>query len=133
MAWFALGLRASPIAGCGWFISADRAAGELVHRYDAVPSTVDELGLINHSCDPNTGWSESGDLVAMRDIAAGSELTVDYATCIDDPTWVLTCHCETYRCRQVIEGTDWQIPQLQLRYAAYWSPALRRRIGALSG
>ena len=65
-----------------------------------------------------------------RDVAAGEELTDDYATSTVDADFVLYCHCETYRCRQVIEGTDWMIPQLQLRYAGYWVPYVQRRIEA---
>jgi hypothetical protein len=42
------------------------------------------------------------------------------------------CHCETYRCRQVIEGTDWQIPQLQRRYAGWFAPVVQQRIDAAS-
>jgi hypothetical protein len=87
----------------------------------------------NHSCEPNLGWSDEYTLVALRDIAAGEELTHDYATSTADPAFVLWCHCETYRCRQVIEGTDWQIPQLQKRYAGQWIPYLQRRIDAEIG
>src|SRR5262245_17355356 len=37
-------------------------------------------GKGNHSCDPNLWWEGPYDLVARRDIAAGEELTNDYAT-----------------------------------------------------
>src|SRR5205085_12171353 len=90
------------------------------------------VGSLNHSCEPNLGWSDETSLVATRDIADGEELTCDYATVIDDPAFVMMCHCETYRCRQVIEGTDWQIPQLQKRYAGTWSPAVQKKIDAAS-
>ena len=40
------------------------------------------------------------------------------------------CHCNAYGCRQVVEGTDWRIPQVQRRYAGFWSPVLQRRIDA---
>jgi hypothetical protein len=90
-----------------------------------IPAGVAVEGPLNHSCDPNT-WFAGDALVTRRDIAAGEELTVDYATASDD--FVLMCHCETYRCRQVIEGTDWQIPQLQQRYSGHWSPPLQRLI-----
>jgi hypothetical protein len=91
-----------------------------------------ELGALNHSCDPNLGWTDAHSLATTRDVRAGEELTLDYATWTGDPSFVMMCHCETYRCRQVIEGTDWQIPQLQQRYAGYWVPALQRRIDAAS-
>ena len=39
-----------------------------------------------------------------------------------DPAYLLRCHCPSYRCRQMVEGTDWRIPQLQLQ--------VRRPLGA---
>ena len=89
------------------------------------------VGELNHCCDPNLGWADETTLVAIRDIGAGEELTLDYATVIADEDFVMMCHCETYRCRQVIEGTDWKIPQLQKRYAGHWSPPVQRLIDAL--
>ena len=89
-------------------------------------------GDLNHSCDPNLGWADDTTLVAIRDIVPGDELTLDYATVITDPDFVMMCHCETYRCRQVVEGTDWQIPQLQQRYAQRWAPQVQRLIDEAS-
>jgi ribosomal protein L27 len=111
----------SRIAGRGLFAAEAVLAGSIVLRQDGI-------GDLNHSCDPNLGWADETTLVAMRDIDEGIELTVDYATRITDPSFVLMCHCETYRCRQVIEGTDWQIPQLQKRYAGWWAPGVQRLI-----
>ena len=115
--------RPSLIAGTGLFATTDIPAGDVVLHQDGT-------GALNHSCDPTLGWADAATLVALRDVPAGAELTIDYCTVIDDAAFVLWCHCETYRCRQVIEGTDWQIPQLQLRYAGHWSPAIQQRIDA---
>jgi hypothetical protein len=125
--------RSSLIAGRGLFTTAAIAQGQHTVFVDDGAATVAELGLINHSCDPNMAWTNDRSLHAARDVAAGAELTVDYATAIDDPSFVMMCHCETYRCRQVIEGTDWQIPQLRQRYADWFAPAIQRRIDAASG
>jgi SET domain-containing protein len=114
----------SRIAGRGLFATRPLAAGTELDL---------DLAHLNHSCEPNVGWTATGALVAMRDVGEGAELTTDYALHIDDPGFVLTCHCETYRCRQVIEGTDWQIPQLQKRYAGFWAPPIRQRIEAAGG
>jgi SET domain-containing protein len=114
----------SPIAGRGLFASAPIANGQVVLRLD----TEDVRTRVNHSCDPNLGWTDDRTLVAVRDVADGNELTVDYATRITDPDFVMICHCETYRCRQIIEGADWQIPQLQKRYAGTWAPAVQHLI-----
>ena len=106
-------LRPSPIAGQGVFAATDLAEGTPVD------------GPLNHSCDPNA-WYVGELLVTRRRVAAGEELTYDYATGTDELT--LWCHCETYRCRQVVEGTDWTIPQLQERYAGHWAPHLQKLI-----
>ncbi|HEX5428944.1 MAG TPA: SET domain-containing protein [Pedococcus sp.] len=116
----ALERRVSAIAGHGLFTTEDLPAGAVV---DA------DLGLLNHSCDPAVAWVDGDErLVAFRDVAAGEELTVDYATCTTDGSMLLRCHCETYRCRQMVTGDDWQIPELQRRYAGHFAPEVRRRI-----
>jgi hypothetical protein len=112
---------ASRIAGQGLFAAQPITRGQTVLRL----GDADVRDRVNHSCEPNLGWSDDATLVAVQDIADGTELTVDYATRIADPQFVMMCHCETYRCRQAIEGTDWQIPQLQKRYAGRWAPAVQ--------
>ncbi|SHH41835.1 SET domain-containing protein [Jatrophihabitans endophyticus] len=119
-----MSVRASSIAGNGVFADDPYATGAVV-----LTLADDGTGPLNHSCDPNLGWTQSRTLVALRDIAPGDELTVDYATAIDDAAFALACHCGTYRCRQLVEGTDWRIPQLQRRYAGHWAPHVQRLIG----
>ena len=85
-------------------------------------------GPFNHSCDPNL-WFDGARLITRRPVAAGEELTYDYATGSTEFT-SLFCHCETYRCRQMIECSDWQIPQLQQRYAGHFGPNVQRLIDA---
>src|SRR5262245_43942835 len=46
----------------------------------------------NHSCDPNTGVQGQIVFVALRRIAAGEELTHDWAT-TDDDDYTLQCRC----------------------------------------
>lgn len=112
--------RASPIAGRGTFTTEPLAAGATV--------AVDHREL-NHSCDPSLVW-EGEQLVAFRDVAAGEELTVDYATTTTDPDLLVRCHCETYRCRQMVTGDDWRIPEVQRRYAGHFAPEVQRAIDA---
>ncbi len=82
----------------------------------------------NHCCDPNVGWVDEYSLATMTDVRAGEELLTDYAMSTVDPDWVLRCHCPSYRCRQMIEGTDWRIPQLQRRYDGWWAPYVQRLV-----
>ncbi|QIG45065.1 hypothetical protein G5V58_21915 [Nocardioides anomalus] len=114
----------SPIAGRGLFAVESLPAGTVVLRPEA---PVHETGPVNHACDPNLGWAGDA-LVALRDVAAGEELVVDYAMSTADPDWFLRCHCPSYRCRQMVEGTDWRIPQLQARYAGHWAPEVQRLV-----
>lgn len=57
----------------------------------------------NHSCDPNTAF-HGLDVVALRDIAAGEELTLDYAAFYNEHMEPFECHCGSPRCRGLIMG-----------------------------
>jgi uncharacterized protein len=81
----------------------------------------------NHSCDPNTAIRGQIVLVAMRDIAAGEELTHDWAT-TDDGDYELACRCGSPRCRGVVTGKDWMKPELQARYRGWFCWFLQRKI-----
>jgi SET domain-containing protein len=82
--------------------------------------------FLNHSCEPNVGFGGNVVLVAMRDIAPGEELTTDYAL-FDDYDGQMPCRCQTPSCRGVVDGRDWRRPDLQRRYAGYFSWYLQRR------
>jgi len=114
------GVAPSAIAGSGTFATSSIAAG-----------TELELGAtVNHSCEPNLWWTGPSLFLARREIAVGEELTYDYATVIADPQLLLRCHCESYRCRQMVTGDDWQIPQLQQLYAGRWGPDVREHLAS---
>lgn len=74
---------------------------------------------INHSCRPNT-YVKTVDgrraVIALRDIAAGDEITYDY--CINgggDTVW--SCHCGAERCRHIIHSDFFHLPiSLQREY-----------------
>jgi SET domain-containing protein len=88
--------------------------------------------FLNHSCEPNVGFAGNVVLVAMRNVAAGEELTTDYAF-FDDYDGAMRCHCQTPSCRDTIGGRDWQRPDLQQRYGRYFSWYLRRRFDPTAG
>jgi hypothetical protein len=81
----------------------------------------------NHSCEPNIGVQGQIVFVAMRDIAAGEELTHDWAT-TDDEDYRMECRCGAATCRKIVTGKDWQKPELQKKYAGYMSWYLTERI-----
>jgi SET domain-containing protein len=88
-------------------------------------------GRGNHSCDPNTWWTDSWTLAARRDIKAGDEVTNDYATSTDQATFVMTCSCRSALCRRVVTGDDWRRDDLQERYGDHWIPLLLSRIRSI--
>jgi hypothetical protein len=57
---------------------------------------------VNHACEPNCAVFVEGDAVvlrAVRDVAAGEQVTMDYSlTMITDPT-AFECRCGAPRCR----------------------------------
>ena len=72
---------------------------------------------VNHSCDPNTAVVGETDLVAIRSIDQGEELTFDYS--LTEWTyekfgrhgkWSMNCHCRSPSCRGVIS----QFPYMPL-------------------
>jgi uncharacterized protein len=91
-----------------------------------------ELSMLysNHSCDANVGIRGEITLVAMRDIRAGEELTHDWAM-TDDDDYSVECKCGAPKCRQIFTGKDWQRPDLQRRYAGYFSAYLARKMAML--
>jgi SET domain-containing protein len=89
---------------------------------------------LNHSCDPNVWMDDEVTLAARRDISAGEELTGDYALWELDPAWICPfgCNCGSHLCRHRITGRDWELPELQRRYAGHWHPVIEARIAELA-
>jgi len=86
------------------------------------------LMRVNHSCEPNVGVGGNVLLVSMRDIAAGEELTIDYALFLGDPGFAMECRCGTAACRGVVKGTDWMRTDLRERYRGWFSWWLQQKI-----
>ena len=153
-------VRPSPVAGRGLFTTLDLPAGTVVSHLggtlvdtatlrtmietseEYVDTVVvdDDRHLVltpgsrnrfgNHACDPNLGWVDAYTLATRADVAADEELLVDYAMSVTDASWFLRCHCPSTRCRQMVEGSDWRIPQLQQRYDGWWAPYVQRLVDA---
>ncbi len=95
-----------------------------------VPTTHEELekdGVVNHSCEPNVGFRSQVELVAMRDIVAGEEITLDYACC-ESLFGAFACRCGTATCRMAITPDDWKETAIQDRLLPYFSPYLKSKI-----
>jgi D-alanine-D-alanine ligase-like ATP-grasp enzyme len=59
----------------------------------------------NHCCDPNTGY-DGLNVVALRPIATGEELTLDYATFCNETAASFACQCGAANCRGTVSGTS---------------------------
>lgn len=86
----------------------------------------------NHSCEPNIAIQGQIVFVAMRAIAAGEELTHDWAT-TDDLDYEIECRCGQPTCRRILTGRDWRKPALQAKYRGWFCWFLQRKIDAIVG
>ncbi len=85
--------------------------------------------LINHSCEPNCGIKKLFQVVAMRDIEVGEEITWDYEMTEDHPRWRMKCQCGTVSCRGKI-GAYRNMPLATRRkYRGYVSAWLVKKYG----
>lgn len=57
----------------------------------------------NHSCDPNTTY-EGLNVVALRNITKGEELTLNYATFLDENMEPFNCRCGSANCCGLVTG-----------------------------
>lgn len=75
--------------------------------------------IMNHSCDPSTGLRllpKGYQIVALRDLVPGDELTYDYSTYISGGRETLVCRCGASQCRGVIGSFDDLPGELQQHY-----------------
>ena len=94
--------------------------------------TQDDYSL-THSCDPNRWMQDDRTLAARREIPPGKELTADYALWLYGVEWSLDpCRCGSGLCRGRVTAQDWQLPELQSRYAGHFTPLINRLILQMS-
>jgi len=73
---------------------------EVFILWDEEPS---EWAPQNHSCEANTAF-DGLDVRALRDVAGGEELTLDYAHFLDHNMEPFDCQCGAPLCKQLIQG-----------------------------
>lgn len=107
---------------------------ENLHLVEQPEITQTLEGSMNHSCDSNIWMADEVTLVARKNIAAGEEITVDYALFTTQATWSLgqPCRCGLPYCRRTITGSDWMLRDVQERYHHHFSPFINQRIENLS-
>ncbi|MGB2693925.1 MAG: SET domain-containing protein-lysine N-methyltransferase [Dehalococcoidia bacterium] len=145
-------VRASAIGGLGVFTLEDLRAGQVVRAFELEREITPEAPMrpdrgerpehcpsingrrylvgepdryFNHCCDPNVylRFGSGGiDIVALRDIVAGSELTLDYLiNNSGGDSW--PCHCGAARCRGETGHSFFTLPEdLQREYFPLLAP-----------
>ncbi len=105
--------------------------------YLALPTSDTRESLdeqLNHSCDANIWLTNEVTVTAMRDIAAGEELTLDHATWnFDEAAYAdenQRCTCGKKNCRGVLTENDWKRADVQQRYRGHFHPAVQKLIDA---
>ena len=101
--------------------------------------TVDVSNYMNHSCAPTCWFVDGGDeytglMVAARDLLPGDEITYDYCTSEDcelSPEW--QCLCGAASCRKRVTPQDWQLPEMQAKYASHFLPHIAAKIAKATG
>jgi len=79
---------------------------------------LDEISrAFRHSCAPNSGLCKSSQLIAIRDISKGEEITYDYSSTvgpnIPSSLWEMRCNCGSNKCRKILKNVL-SIPREQL-------------------
>ena len=75
---------------------------EVFILWDEEPS---EWAPQNHSCEANTAF-DGLDVRALRDVAIGEELTLDYAHFLDHNMEPFECRCDSSNCKKLIRGPE---------------------------
>jgi hypothetical protein len=119
---FDAGCRCVPCAEVSTWPEAEQEAFRLVAfqcdaSHYAVCEGIDRY--MNHSCDPNTWWSDDLTLVARRDIAPGEEVTCDYATFETAVPFRMACECGSPRCRRAVTHLDCHDAEWQRLYGVH--------------
>ncbi len=68
----------------------------------------------NHSCEPNTAIVGRTKVIALKAIAADTEITFDYSMSDGDLLWEMPCSCKTASCRKKIHSIQ-RIPEKVFR------------------
>lgn len=85
---------------------------------------------VNHSCDPNAAFVDGLNLVAVRDISVGEEITWDYGTAIDEDDFAgFPCACGSRDCRGKVVSYRHLDPATRQRLRPWLLPYLRSKYG----
>lgn len=113
--------------------------------FPTIRKTNDDLDYcwqyLNHSCEPN-GYMNTAEFTfrALRDIAAGEEITFNYLTTESEMAVPFNCICGSASCFGLIQGRNFLNPRQSARLSravgednvvTLFLPAVRRSSGSL--
>lgn len=81
---------------------------------------------VRHSCQPNAGFSGKNIVVAMKDIAANQEITIDDSVTEADHFWHEKCHCGAKNCRGIIRAIQFLPAAIYKKYLPFISEYLKK-------
>ncbi|MDX2029797.1 MAG: SET domain-containing protein [Blastocatellia bacterium] len=85
--------------GNGLFTSREILKGDTVYLLDYWSAEIMPMHMTNHSCEPNSRFNDAGELIALRDIEMGEEITYDYLHIpLPASPWNFACHCKSDIC-----------------------------------
>ncbi len=67
-----------------------------------IPNVKNPMYYMNHSCNPNCAIVSKTQVITLREIERGEELTFDYSFTEEDPYWEMPCNCGYEFCRKMI-------------------------------
>ena len=93
----------------------------------------DECAFFNHSCNSNCGFSEDafGDnVVAIRDIEPGEELTYHYGILESESSLIygLQCKCDSINCSGRLTFDYYRDPEFVEKHFDYMTPYLKQKV-----
>jgi len=113
-------------------LTPERRAAFLRYGYNTAPDAITgsfhpeavrhPTNFLNHSCDPNAGYDGTDAIVALRPIAAGEEIRMDYGTFSFSFDHEFACRCGASVCRGKVTASDWpRLVRAGLRLPAFMS------------
>jgi uncharacterized protein len=80
---------------------------------------------MNHSCNYNVGFDNTGNFITIRNIKSGEELCWDYGLGESNPNFRMICKCGSKVCRRVITGNDWKDETFRKNNVHFLYPELK--------
>lgn len=74
---------------------------------------------LNHSCNPSCGIKGKVQIIALRNLKAGEEITIDYSTTEMDTLWQMKCNCGSKNCRKIIKSVQFLPEKVYKKYIPF--------------